>query len=104
MTNNFNISDYIPKGKANAISKERLIQITGLSERKVRQEVANARRKTCIINDQDGSGYYKPDNKEEVKRYIKQEENRAKSIFANLSGARNYLNQMENQMYFADVI
>lgn len=98
------IVDYIPKGKENAISREKLSQITGLSDRKMRQEIANARRDTCIINNQDNKGYYIPDNKEEVRRYIKQEEHRAKSIFANLSGARNYLNKLENQMYFADVV
>ncbi len=98
------IIDYIPRGKENAISREKLSQITGLSDRKMRQEIANARRDTCIINNQDNKGYYIPDNKEEVRRYIKQEEHRAKSIFTNLGGARNYLNKLENQMYFADVV
>ena len=98
-----NIVDYIPRGKEHAISRQKLAEITGLNDSAMRKEIAKARRDTCIINFQNGKGYYRPTDKAEVERYIRQEEHRAKSIFYNLQGAKNYLNQMENQMYFADV-
>ena len=99
-----NILDYIPKGRENAIPRKKLAYITGLTDSKMRELIRLARRDVPILNLQTGEGYYIPDNKEEVKRYIKQEEHRAKSIFANLKSARDYLEKLENQMYFADVI
>lgn len=92
-----NIVDFIPVGKENAITGERLRQMTGLTDRKLRNEIAIARRETCIINNQDGRGYYQPSNKEEVARYIYQEEHRAKSIFYALNGAKKYYAELEGQ-------
>lgn len=101
---NINILDYIPKGRANAIPRARLRYITGLTDSKMRELIREARKDVPILNLQTGEGYYIPDNKEEVRRYIKQEEHRAKSIFANLRSAKDYLEKLDNQMYFADVI
>ena len=101
---NISIIDYIPRGRANAIPRKKLAYITGLTDTKMRELIRQARHEKPILNLQDGKGYYIPDNKEEVRRYIKQEEHRAKSIFANLKSAREYLDQLENQMYFADVV
>jgi len=92
-----NIVDYIPVGKENAITGERLRLLTGLTDRKIRNEIAIARRETCIINNQDGRGYYQPSNKDEVKRYIYQEEHRAKSILYSLNGAKKYYRELEGQ-------
>lgn len=93
-----NILDYIPKGRENAISKEKLCQITGLGDRVVRNEIAKARRDVAILNLQDGRGYFIPTTVEEVDTYIKQEEHRAKSIFVNLKGAKKYRSQIKGQM------
>jgi len=95
-----NIVDYIPVGKENAITGEKLRMITGLTDRKLRNEIAIARRETCILNMQDGKGYFLPSNKEEVARYIHQEEHRAKSIFVNLNGAKKYYNKITGQAEF----
>ena len=104
MNNDFNILNYIPRGKENAISRARLREVTGLNDSVMRQEIAKARREACIINLQDGRGYYLPTTIEEVDRFIAQEEHRAKSIFTNLSGARKYKKSLKGQMYFADVV
>ena len=95
-----NIVDYIPTGKDQAISRRRLVRLTGLSDRKVRDAIAKARRHTCIINDQDGNGYYIPKHKSEVENYIKQETHRAEMIFYNLNGAKEFYNEMEGQQVF----
>lgn len=100
----FDIAKYIPYEKENAISRKRLSEITGLNDSAMRKEIARARRNTVILNLQDGRGYYRTTNKEEIKRFIKQEEHRAKSIFYNLEGARQELQRLETQMYFADVV
>lgn len=49
------IIDYIPEGKENAVTRERLCAITGLPDRKLREEIEQARRRgAIIINAQDG--------------------------------------------------
>lgn len=49
------IVKYIPRGKENAVTRMALRLVTGLSDRKVRQEIEEARAAGAIIcNDQDG--------------------------------------------------
>ena len=55
-----NIADFIPVGKENAISRSRLVKLTGLSDRIVRDMIALERRNTAILNLQNGAGYYIP--------------------------------------------
>lgn len=86
-----NILDYIPYGKENAITRSELVFKIGLSDRKVRNLIADARRETVIINLQDGGGYYIPTDRAEIERYLKQETHRAKSIFYRLKSARRAL-------------
>lgn len=85
----------IPKGRDNAITGKQIRQLTGFSERIVRKYVSLARRDICILNDQNGMGYYKPETKEEVERWVNQERARAKSIFWSMRGAREYLKGVE---------
>ena len=89
-----NIIEYIPKGFENAISRKNLCKITGLNDRVMRERIEEARRHTIIISNPDGSGYWiYPDNptdeeQEHLRRYVKQQESRAKSIFYALYPAR----------------
>lgn len=81
----------IPVGKKNAVTNHQLRELLGISNREVRRLVSIARREVCIINDQNGKGYYMPETKAEAEKWIKQETARAKSIFLGMKGARNYL-------------
>lgn len=89
-----NIKNYIPEGYENAISRKNLCIATGLTDRKIRELIEEARRDTIIISNNDGSGYWiYPDNPTEkekllLQRYVKQQESRAKSIFYALRPAR----------------
>ena len=91
------ITDYIPKGYANAISRKSLSAKTGLKDRVVRNLIEEARRDTIIISNNDGSGYWiYPDNPTEeekhlLSKYVKAQENRAKSIFYALYPARQMM-------------
>ena len=92
-----NITEYIPKGINNAISRKDLCIATGLSDRIVRRLVEEARRETIIISNNDGSGYWiYPENptereKEILCKFVKQQESRAKSIFYALYPARQMM-------------
>ena len=57
-----NILDYIPKGRENAISREKLRQLTGLTDSKMRELIRQARHDVPIVNLQSGEGYFIPTN------------------------------------------
>ena len=60
-----NILNYISTGKENAITRESLTAVTGLSERKIRSLIEEERAKgNIIINLQDGKGYFLPSEDE----------------------------------------
>ena len=88
-----NILDYIPTGRMNAITRHALAIRTGISDRQVRDLIHYARRDIPILNMQDGRGYFIPDMNDEVERgmlaaYVRQEENRLRSIGWSLASAR----------------
>lgn len=87
------IEQYIPMGQANAIPLKKLCELTGFDSRKVREQISVARRETCILNLQDGNGYFIPseDEKPLVERYVKQEMARLKSIGWSLKSAREFV-------------
>lgn len=88
-----NIIDFIPEGKKNAVTREQLCMRTGLSDRKVRDEIARARINWAILNLSDGKGYYRPIKEDyvELRRYKKQEENRLRSISKGLKQVNKLL-------------
>ena len=93
------IEAYIPYGRENAISRKRLAQATGLSDREIRETIALARRNTVILNLSDGNGYFRPIPGEEdnlVKQYYKQELIRLKRIGWSLRATRMMLKEIEN--------
>ena len=88
-----NIVNLIPYGKANAISRVSLRNITGLSDRSVRHMIAEARTETIILSVDDGKGYFRPtkDELEEVQVWIKKETARANSTLKSIDSAREIL-------------
>lgn len=80
------IEEFIPVGMANAVSREELSHWTGLSDRKVRSEIAEARKRCVIINLQNGAGYFRPLPEEyrTVKDHYDQENDRAMSVLVAL--------------------
>lgn len=96
---NYNhIGSFIPFGKLFAISREQLVQETGLNDRMVRRAIAEARQNgDCILNNSDGSGYYSPTIKElaEAKGYIKQERKRIMAIVRGLKGISAWVSDVE---------
>lgn len=58
------ITNYIPYGKNNAVTRQKLCEITGLTDRKVRELIEKARHEGyIIINNQDGKMQYKQNRK-----------------------------------------
>ena len=98
----FDICDYIPEGRANAVTRYELCMKTGFRDRQVRDLIHYARRDGSILNLSDGKGYFRPDLDDPVERgmlaaYVRQEESRRDSIDWSLNGAikdcKDYLHQ-----------
>ena len=74
------VADAVPEGKDNAVSRQDLARKLGVGDRTMRRWVELARADgLVIVNDQDGKGYYQPTTEEELKRQLKQSENRTRS-------------------------
>jgi hypothetical protein len=96
------IIDLIPVGRDNAISRDYLVahcvnkglvdQNSSLEsqDRAMRRLLEKARLDYTVLNLSRGEGYYRParDDLQDLQRYIRQEENRAKSTFRNISNAK----------------
>ena len=96
------IIDLIPVGRDNAISRDYPVTLcvqNGLvdenkspesKDRAMRRLLERARLDYTILNLSDGEGYYRPskDDLQDLQKYIRQEENRAKSTFRNISNAK----------------
>lgn len=88
------VTDYIREGKENAVTREQLKALTGLSDRKVRKEIEIARKRgEIILNDQDGVGYYRSENVQSLKRQYKQNKSRAMTILAQQKYIRQKLKE-----------
>lgn len=94
------VADLIPVGRENAISRKALVSLCvahGLiddsikdKDRAMRALVQKARIDYVILNLSNGDGYYRvsKDDMQDLQRYIRQEEKRAKASFKNLKKAR----------------
>lgn len=89
------IADLIPVGRENAIKREELLKSCiqngiATNDRSMREEIANAKRDYVILNHSRGDGYYRPslEDMQDLQRYIRQEEKRAKSTFKNIKRAK----------------
>ncbi len=94
-----NILDYIPVGHKNAVTRQQLCIMTGISDRKVRNMIAETRRATPILNLQNGKGYFLPNENDLIDRmalrkFVNQEEHRLKSIGWSLKAARDYAKEL----------
>lgn len=96
------IIDLIPVGRENAISRNDLTnkciefglieKFTSLNsaDRTMRKLVSKARVDYTILNLSNGNGYYRvsKDDLQDLQRYIKQEDSRAKASFKNTTMAK----------------
>lgn len=75
------ISDFLGKGKANAVSLRQLRQWTGLDERTIRQRITAERLSGVPILADNQTGYFLPATEEERRRCVQSMKHRAKEIY-----------------------
>ena len=74
------VLDAIPFGKDRAVTREYLAAKTGLPDRQVRKAIEEIRRNHIILNDQDGKGYYRSYDLDDIERFYRQERARALAV------------------------
>lgn len=92
-----NIADFIPVGKENAVTREQLCRLTGLSDRVNRKLIEIARTEgVIIVNDSDGEGYYISEEEADIRRQINTNHHRAMSILRQQKLLRQKLRELSN--------
>ena len=86
------IEKYIPYGSENAVKREELVKLTGLRDRKVREEIEDARRRGVVILNE-GKGYYITNDLDDMYRHYKKETARALSILETRKTIRRKLKE-----------
>ena len=100
---NKRILEYIPMGKKNAISVQRLAEISGArSESCLRSDVAELRKAGELICSSP-AGYYKPETRAELDDFINRMEKHAIGVFQAIASARKAQQEMEGQQSFENL-
>lgn len=94
---NEHILKYIPEGKANAISAQRLADLSGAkSQRCLRADIRELRKAGELICSSP-AGYYKPATRAELADFIRMMERHAIGVFQAIASARKAQKEMEGQ-------
>lgn len=90
------IEEYIGVGKANAVPRKTLCEMTNMNDREMREAIEAAKHAGIpICSDSAGKGYYIVETVEEAKEYLRREEGRAKAIFHGCQPVREFLKSQE---------
>lgn len=94
MITNDRLACHVPFGRKNAISRAGLAEKLGLSDRKMREAVEQARASGLMIcNNEDGSGYYQTTDLDELYIQYKRDTARAMSIMKRRKPMRKLLKE-----------
>lgn len=90
------ITEYIPYGRKNAVSRAELQRRTGLPDRTVRALIEDARRKgQHILSSSADKGYWQSNLPEEIKEFIRESDSRIKKTAQAVEPLRRYIAQQE---------
>ena len=100
---NTKLLEHIPSGNQNAVSVQRLAELTGArSERCLRADVRELRKAGELICSSPG-GYYRPATRAEIADFIERMEGHAIGVFQAIKSAREAMKQMEGQQSFENL-
>ncbi len=92
-----NIVDFIGRGRENATSREELVRLLNLPDRRIRKLIEQARKRgEIIINDGTGVGYYISEELADLTAQYRMNQHRAMSILAQQKYLRKKIKEMEN--------
>lgn len=89
-----NILDFIPFGKGNAISREMLVELTGMTDRGIRKAIQVLREDgEIILSSSHGKGYWRSSDTSEIAQYIRENDSRCRKM--------NRTNRKIKEKYYA---
>lgn len=87
-------------GEQNAVTSRQIQKAFGLSQRELRRIVESCRKKGVYILASD-SGYFFPENDDELRRFIRRENNRVKNQCVALAPLKRLLKEIDNKNHTA---
>lgn len=88
-------------GKSNAITRQELIDLMNISDRKLRSMIHDLRTEGKVIcSDAGGKGYWLPTKRSEVQDFIDQMSSYGRQCFNAAKSARKYMKDHEDQLHF----
>ena len=95
---NIDITEYIPYGRKNAVSRHELQRRTGLPDRTVRALIEDARRKGAhILSSRADKGYWKSNNVGEIKEFLRESDGRIRKTAQTVEALRRYVAEQEGE-------
>lgn len=105
MNRNENISEFLPTGRENAISKAEWMRRTGYTcERSLRKRLQELREAGEIICSESGIGYWLPESREEMEAFVRRMYSQAKKMFISARSAAVVIGMPEGQMMVEDLL
>lgn len=95
------VHEQLKRGKENAMTKAELMELCGFTDTRALQlQIAKERADGAIICSTTAGqgGYFLPQDKEEVREFIKSMTSRARKTFNAIKSARKYMKIIDGQM------
>ncbi len=97
------IAALLPVGEKNAIPTTELVKLSGLrSVRELQKQIESERHSGALILSSSTGGYFLPENRAEISRYVATLQRRAISTLRTLKTARQALKVLPNQEVLRD--
>ena len=98
--------EHIPVGRENAISRDQLARLTGLSDREVRRQIAELRAEdtdddlVIASSSRRGRGYFLTDQPDEIKAFIAEMLKRIRMVYRAVRIAKKKLHRIEQRQKY----
>lgn len=99
--------EHIPVGRDNAVTRQRLCDITGLNDREVRRQISELRAKDddsnlVIVSVSNGRGYFRSDNPDDIRHFIAEMQKRNRMVYQAIKIAKRTLKRIENHKTYGE--
>lgn len=93
-----NILDYIPIGKENAISKQKLCELTGIKDERLIREAIKRQVESGvpILSSSGHKGYWYSEDIDEIEEFIRENDHRSNAINKTTAKLKKHLYEMKN--------
>ena len=93
--------DYIGYGAEAGITLSELVRVSGTSNRTCRKDIETARLEgETIVNFQDGNGFYRADDPDELERYKRIETARGGSLFRRIKVLEKTIDELRQEAQY----